>query len=67
MNEFYYDYLKLRKGDKINDLRIIGVGTMDKAYVGADPSQNELEIVQTIEKKILKLRLTSMTICKFEP
>lgn len=66
MDEFYYGYLGLRRGNNVEDLRITGIGNMDQSYVGAIPFINELEVVEEIEKDIFKLRLTSMTICKIE-
>lgn len=62
---FYYDYLDLRKDEKSEDLRVIGIGEMDKKYVGAIPRPNEIDVAEKIEK-ILKLRLNLLTICKLE-
>lgn len=66
MDKFYYDYLGLRQGDKVKDLRVIGIGDMDKNYVGTIPYPDEMEVVEKIEKEFLWLRVKTMTICKFE-
>lgn len=54
LDKLYYDYLGLRQGDEVKDLRIIGIGDMDQTYVGADPKPYELEVVKIIESLLNK-------------